>query len=84
MSPLPRPKAVTLVLLSFEFYMIEANPENLIGDRAYHSDKLDQEWRQEGTEMISPHRQNRVQPKTQDSRRLRRCERRWLVERFFD
>jgi hypothetical protein len=25
---------VTLVQLSFDFYMIEAKPENLIGDRA--------------------------------------------------
>lgn len=57
---------VTLVQLSFEFYMIEAKPENLIGDRAYDSDKLDEELRQEGIEMISPHRQNRVKPKTQD------------------
>jgi hypothetical protein len=32
---------VTLVQLSFDFfYMIEAKPENLIGDRAYDSDKL--------------------------------------------
>src|SRR3569623_81343 len=73
----------TLVQLSFEFYMIEAKPENLIGDRAYDSDKLDEELRQEGIEMISPHRQNRVKAKTQDGRRLRRYERRWLVERFF-
>ena len=74
---------VTLVQLSFEFYMIEAKPENLIGDRAYDSDKLDEELRQECIEMISPHRQGRVKPKTQDGRRLRRYERRWLVERFF-
>ena len=26
---------VTLVQLSFDFYMIEAKPENLIGDKAY-------------------------------------------------
>lgn len=67
---------VTLVQLSFDFYMIEAKPENLIGDRAYDSDKLDEEMRQEGIEMISPHRQNRKKPKTQDGRRLRRYERR--------
>jgi hypothetical protein len=33
---------VTLVQLSFDFYMIEAKPENLIGDKAYDSDALDQ------------------------------------------
>lgn len=74
---------VTLVQLSFDFYMIEAKPENLIGDRAYDSDLLDQQLREQGIEMISPHRSNRVKPKTQDERRLRRYKRRWLVERFF-
>jgi transposase len=74
---------VTLVQLSFDFYMIEAKPENLIGDRAYDSDKLDEELRQDGIEMIAPHRRNRIKPRTQDGRRLRRYERRWLVERFF-
>lgn len=74
---------VTLVQLSFEFYMIEAKPENLIGDRAYDSDTLDEQLRAQGIEMISPHRSNRVKPKTQDERRLRRYQRRWLVERFF-
>src|SRR5690242_4715978 len=33
---------VTLVQLSFDFYMIEAKPENLIGDKAYDSDALDE------------------------------------------
>ena len=74
---------VTLVQLSFDFYMIEAKPENLIGDRAYDSDKLDEELRKDGIEMIAPHRSNRKKRKTQDGRRLRRYERRWLVERFF-
>src|SRR5262249_7770618 len=32
-----------LVQLCFDFYMIEAKPENLIGDRAYDSDPLDEE-----------------------------------------
>lgn len=74
---------ITLVQLSFDFYMIEAKPENLIGDRAYDSDKLDEQLRQEGIEMISPHRSGRVKHKTQDGRRLRRYDRRWVVERFF-
>ena len=74
---------VTLVQLSFEFYMIEAKPDNLIGDRAYDSDKLDAELRDDGVNMIAPHKSNRVKPKTQDGRKLRRYQRRWLVERFF-
>ena len=74
---------VTLVQLSFDFYMIEAKPEKLIGDKAYDSDKLDAELEKEGVEMIAPHRQGRKKRKTQDGRKLRRYERRWLVERFF-
>jgi len=62
---------VTLVQLSFDFYMIEAKPENLIGDRACDSDTLDQELKKEGVELIAPHRSNR-KLKTQDGRRLRR------------
>lgn len=73
---------VTLVQLSFDFYMIEAKPENLIGDKAYDSDELDASLKKQGVEMIAPHRSNR-KLKTQDGRRLRRYERRWLVERYF-
>ena len=74
---------VRLVQLCFDFYMVEAKPENLIGDRAYDSDPLDHALRQDGIEMIAPHRSNRTKPPTQDRRRLRRFLRRWLVERFF-
>lgn len=74
---------VTLVQLSFDFYMIEAKPENLIGDKAYDSDQLDDDLREKGIEMIAPHRKNRKKRKTQDGRRLRRYQRRWMVERFF-
>ena len=42
---------VRLVQLCFDFYMIEAKPENLIGDRAYDSDPLDAELRKDGIEM---------------------------------
>jgi len=74
---------VRLVQLCFDFYLIEAKPENLVGDRAYDSDPLDDSLRQEGIELIAPHRSNRVKAPTQDRRRLRRYARRWLVERFF-
>jgi transposase len=75
---------VTCVQLSFEFYMIEAKPEHLIGDKAYDSDKLDNELKQQGVEMIAPHRKNRtLKNKTQDGRALRRYKRRWKIERFF-
>ncbi len=75
---------VTLVQLTFDFYMIEAKPENLIGDKAYDSDPLDEELGQQGIQMIAPHRSNRRRMRrTQDGRKLRRYQRRWLVERFF-
>ncbi len=76
---------VRLVQLCFDFYMIEAKPENLIGDRAYDSDPLDEELlKRTAFEMIAPHRFNRtLKPPTQDRRRLSRYKRRWLVERFF-
>src|ERR1700736_2071031 len=38
---------VRLVQLCFDFYMIEAKPQNLIGDRAFDSDPLDKELRRD-------------------------------------
>src|SRR5262249_36167996 len=67
---------VRLVQLCFDFYMIEAKPENLIGDRACDSDPLDAELRKDGIEMIAPHRGNRSKLPTQDRRRLSRYMRR--------
>jgi len=43
-------------------------PQNLIGDNAYDSDKLDIRLRDYGIELISPHRRNRKN-RTQDVRR---------------
>jgi hypothetical protein len=75
---------VTLVQLTFDFYMIEAKPEKLIGDKAYDSDILDAELADEGIEMIAPHRHNRLEKnKSQDGRKLRPYKRRWLIERFY-
>lgn len=74
--------AVTLAQLSFTFYMLEAKPEHLIGDRAYDSDGLDADLKHDGVNMIAPHRSTR-KLKAQDGGQLRRYQRRWLVERFF-
>ena len=74
---------VTLVQLSFDFYLLETKPDKLIGDKAYDSDPLDEVLKAQGIEMIAPHKKNRKKRKAQDGRRLRRYERRWLVERFF-
>ena len=45
--------------------VIPEPPQNLIGDSAYDSDKLDTRLRSYGIELISPHRTNRKN-KTQD------------------
>jgi hypothetical protein len=63
---------VRLVQLCFDFYMIEAKPETLIGDRAYDSGPFDDELRKDGIEMVAPHRSNPGKHATQDRRRLRR------------
>jgi transposase len=73
---------VTLVQLSVNFCMLEAKPDHLIGDRAYDSDGLDDDLKQDGVNMIAPHRSTR-KLKTQDGRHLRRYQRRWRGERFF-
>lgn len=57
-------------------------PQNLIGDNAYDSDRLDAELSTFGIQLIAPHRLNRKNP-TQDGRRLRRYRRRWKIERLF-
>lgn len=82
-TPVANHHEVNLVQLSFDFYLIEATPDKMIGDRAYDSDPLDEELRQQDIEMIAPHRKNRKKKKTQDGRPLRRYQRRWIVERFF-
>src|SRR6266576_5153712 len=58
---------VTLVQLSFDFYMLEAKPKHLIGDKAYDSDGLDEDLKQDGVNMIAAHRSTR-KLKTQDRR----------------
>ena len=72
-----------LVERVLEERFIDALPEKLIGDKAYDSDPLDGSLKQQGIEMIAPHRSNRKKKKTQDGRKLRRYKRRWKVERFF-
>jgi len=61
--------------------MLEAKPQNLIGDKAHDSDPLDAQLCEQGVEMIAPHRSKR-KPKTRDGRMQRRYARRGIVERF--
>ena len=56
----------------------------MIGDAAYDSDPLDQCLRdQHDIRLIAPHKNNRSRKPTQDGRELRRCCRRWKIERLF-
>ena len=78
------PHEVKLVNATLDTSFIGKDPEKLIGDKAYDSDKLDEDLKDNrGVDMIAPHRRNRKRPKTQDGRKLRRYTRRWKVERFF-
>lgn len=63
----------------FGFMLSSQQPERIIGDKAYDSDKLDAQLAAQGIEMIAPNRANRGV--TQDGRPLRRYKRRWTVER---
>src|SRR5215472_8717023 len=76
------PHEVKLVESTLVQMVVPEAPQNLIGDNAYDSDKLDAELKPYGIEVIAPHRSNRKN-KTQDGRRLRRYKRRWKVERLF-
>jgi len=77
------PAEVKLVEPTLEERIVAEVPERLIGDKAYDSDRLDEELMTNyGTEMIAPNKQNRRVP-TQDGRSLRRYVRRWKIERLF-
>ena len=78
------PHEVTLVESTLDACVTEHLPEKVIGDKAYDSDPLDEQLAHErGVELIAPHKCNRRQPATQDSRTLRRYKRRWKIERLF-
>jgi len=59
---------VTLMQLSSDYCMIEAKPENLLGNRVYDSDKLDDELKQDGIKRVAPHKRNRVRSRKPDGR----------------
>ena len=78
------PHEVTLVEETIDSCFTEHAPDKLIGDKAYDSDKLDQQLLDDrDVEMIAPHRKSRKKPRTQDGRKLRPYKRRWKVERLF-
>jgi transposase len=65
------PHESTLVQHLFDFMLTKETPERIIGDKAYDSDKLDQDMAMYNIEMIAPHRRNRrPENVTQDGRSL--------------
>ena len=76
------PHEVTLVTSTLLQMVVPDAPKNLIGDNAYDSDHLDTQLKFYGIEVIAPHRRTRKNS-TQDRRRLKRCRRRWKIERHF-
>jgi transposase len=78
------PHETKLVAVTLTQRFLPTAPQRLIGDRAYDSDPLDAQIRQQfGVELIAPHNSTRTRPATQDGRVLRRYQRRWKVERLF-
>jgi transposase len=75
------PNEVTLIEPLLDQYRGPRRLKRLIYDLAADSDPLRERLRGRGIDLICPHRSNRVKPKTQDGRKLRRYRRRWLVER---
>ena len=77
------PHEVTLVKPTLASGFLKEQPKRLIGDKAYDSDPLDETLKEQGIEMIAPHRKNRKKKRSQDGRKLRRYKRRWNIERLF-
>ena len=77
-----RPHEVRLATNTLVRMVVPDAPQNLIGDNAYDSDKLDAELREYGIELIAPHRINRKNT-TQDLGRLLGYRRSWKLERLF-
>ena len=76
------PHESRLVQQLFDFMLSGDVSQRVIGDKAYDSDRLDEELAEEGIEMIAPHQSNRrPENQTQDGRPLRRYKRRWTLER---
>lgn len=75
---------MTLVEATLEACFLDELPQRLVGDKAYDSDPLDARLTEErNVELISPHRNGRHKPPSQDGRPLRRYQRRWKIERLF-
>jgi IS4 transposase len=78
------PHEITLVDDTLDACFLKNVPEKIIGDLAFDSDPLDKHLaKEQGVELIAPHRNNRLKSATQDGRVLRRYKKRWKIERLF-
>jgi transposase len=76
------PAEVTLVEPTVESVPEEAGqPERLIADLGYDSNRLRAWLAERGSDPIIPARSNNTVATHQDGRKLRRYKRRWLIER---
>ena len=75
------PHEVTLIEPLLTQRILPTKPRRLIYDAAADSDPLRTRLGRRGIELVAPHRKNRHKPPTQDGRKLRRCRRRWKIER---
>jgi transposase len=62
---------------------LKRQPERLVLDRAFDSDKFRDRIAARGTEPIVPYRKRAVSMRYNDGRKMRRYRRRWKVERTF-
>ncbi len=57
------PHEITLVGATLASGFLKEKPKRLVGDKAYDSDPLDETLKEQGVEMIAPHRRNRKKRK---------------------
>jgi len=76
---------VVLTDQTLDAAFVDELPEYLIGDRAWDSGKHERKLAlQRGVELIAPKRLGKnPSRRKQDGRKLRRANRRWMVERLF-
>lgn len=73
---------VRLVDAAIKQRFTHTKPKKLIGDKAYDSEKLEQELQDQDIQLIAPVRRTSG-ARRPDGRSLRRYKRRWKVERLF-
>jgi len=71
---------VTLVQLTFDFYIIEAKLEKPSSSKAYDSARLIEDLKKDVVEMIAQRKKSRILDKAQNGRELHCYKHRWIVE----